>query len=142
MSRVCLCLPFLIVIIDYALFIFNVSKRKTNCNSLMVTVSLHVQTKIIRDFSICTVSNSMRFSSSVRFVNVAFTFLLRIQFFKHNRPLWVAVQGLIRPTSYTYKNTVSMENTFPLYISSLNCAFLFIYFLCSFYLLCISNGCP
>jgi hypothetical protein len=23
---------------------------------------------------------------------------------KHNRPLWVAVQGLIRPTPYTYIN--------------------------------------
>jgi hypothetical protein len=25
---------------------------------------------------------------------------------KHNRPLWVAVQGLIRPTPYTYSKIV------------------------------------
>jgi hypothetical protein len=25
-----------------------------------------------------------------------------ISVLKHNRPLWVAVQGLIRPTPYTY----------------------------------------
>jgi hypothetical protein len=30
------------------------------------------------------------------------TRLALTQFVKHNRPLWVAVQGLIRPTPYTY----------------------------------------
>jgi hypothetical protein len=29
---------------------------------------------------------------------------------KHNRPLWVAVQGLIRPTPYTY-TAVNINNT-------------------------------
>jgi hypothetical protein len=30
---------------------------------------------------------------------------------KHNRPLWVAVQGLIRPTPYTYKEVGSARRS-------------------------------
>jgi hypothetical protein len=45
----------------------------------------------------------IRWMIVVEVVNSIFTInCITMCLFKHNRPLWVAVQGLIRPTPYTY----------------------------------------
>jgi hypothetical protein len=39
---------------------------------------------------------------------------------KHNRPLWVAVQGLIRPTPYTHTHWHSLQSYTPIFHSILS----------------------
>jgi hypothetical protein len=53
------------------LYLFKILEGKIDCHSIMNTVSLRILTKLIRDFSMLTVSNSVTFSPSARCVNAA-----------------------------------------------------------------------
>jgi hypothetical protein len=53
------------------LFLISVFKNRTECCSIMDTVSLRVPTKQIRDFSTFKVSNASRLSPSTRCVTTA-----------------------------------------------------------------------